>query len=179
MSIMDIYEFEKCCEECNGKGWYSGYNPNSETGFPETACECEHCDGEGTVGKYKGKIVCIDFDGVMAEYKKWKGIDHQGEPLCGIYNLIEQLIDGEAEVWVFTTRLNEYVNKGHTIQELRHYIAKWLNENRFPEEIQIWDMPGKPIADLYIDDRAHYHKTNDQWYQDEINEVLKRLEEGD
>jgi hypothetical protein len=33
--------------------------------------------------KLKPKHVCVDFDGVLAEYTGWKGPDHLGAPRAG------------------------------------------------------------------------------------------------
>lgn len=167
------------CEECDGeKGYWA--SPDANGGINEcmhdTWEDCPVCDGEGYYGKLKGKVVAIDFDGVISAYDGWKGIDDLGCDSLGADTIIQELIDRGAEVWVYSCRLSEDLNKGHTIQELRKKLADWLNFNKYPVELQIWDMPGKPIADLYIDDRAYHHTTNATWYPDEIETVIKRLE---
>ena len=121
------------------------------------------------------KVVAIDFDGVLSYYEGWRGIDDLGQYIPGAIDLCQQLIDAGYEVWIYTTRLNTEVNKGFTVQELRGKVAKFLNDEKFPVEVQIWDLPGKPIADMYIDDRAYRHTTNASWFQDEIDEVLSIL----
>jgi len=55
--------------------------------------ECQYCNGRGYNGKLKGKIVAIDFDGVIASYDGWKGIDEHGNDCLGADILIHELID--------------------------------------------------------------------------------------
>ena len=168
-------ELKKECEICDGRGWYDGWDPNDDGGGGRY--ECEVCNGTGEVGILMGKVVAIDFDGVISHFERWKGIDDMGFDTLNARELIEELIEAGAEVYIYTTRMNTDVNKGHTIQELRERIAEYLKYHKYPRYgLHIYDKPGKPLADLYIDDRAYHHDTNATWYDDEIERVIKRLD---
>lgn len=122
------------------------------------------------------KMIPIDFDGVLSRYDKWNGIDDTGFVIPGAVDMVDRLIEAGYDVTVWTTRMNPEVNKGYQVQQLRKPLAKFLSQEGFNEAISIYDMPGKPIAPLYIDDRAYNHTTNATWFEDEILEILKILE---
>ena len=176
-------DIHNICVECEGEGGYIA-SPTADDGpndGKDVWEECQYCNGRGYNGKLKGKIVAIDFDGVIASYDGWKGIDEHGNDCLGADILIHELIDKEAMVWIFSTRLNPQVNKGYKVPELRGKLWSFFRRNKNypkydPDHFDIWDFRGKPIADLYIDDRAYHHQTNATWYPDEIEEVMKRLE---
>ncbi len=91
--------------------------------------------------------VCVDFDGVIAEYDGRKSRKHFGEPKLGTKDALEMMRDRNWAIIVYTTRGNA---------EIAEYMAKhdlpydWINHN---PTIQ-GNNPGKPIADVYIDDHA-------------------------
>jgi len=174
-----IIKKETECEECEGKG-YIVEHPTADGGPNDSkpiAKDCPICDGKGTIPYLAGKTIAIDFDGVLARYEKWEGIYKHGHYIEGSIDLIESLLDAGAEVFLYTTRMNTDVNRGYTIEELRKALQSWLRSEKFPIGLQIYTKPGKPIADLYIDDRAYYHPTNDKWFDDEIEQVFDRLKE--
>lgn len=84
------------------------------------------------------KTVCIDFDGVLAEYDGWKGEDVLGDPKQGAKEFVERVLR-DYDVVVHTTR-----NLGK--------VVNWLIEHEFPPQMTV--SREKPPALAYIDDRA-------------------------
>jgi hypothetical protein len=123
------------------------------------------------------KIVAIDLDGVLAEYHTWLGVDEIGRKTRDAETLLKKLKKEGCEVIIHTTRTNPQANPGYTTVDLGMRIATWLAEHRLSQYVtHIWTGEGKPMADLYIDDRAHYHKTNAAWSKAEIDSILCILE---
>jgi hypothetical protein len=126
------------------------------------------------------KIIAIDLDGTLARYDGWKGLDKIGDPLPGAVEMVNALVreepDGawDNEVIVFTTRTNPLVNL-EPDWKLRERIEKWLEHWGFSDKIKVYAGPGKPLADLYIDDRAFYHPTNQAWTMREVRAINGRL----
>lgn len=115
--------------------------------------------------------VCVDLDGVLAQYDGWKGIKFLGDPIPGAVEMTHALSQF-ADVIVFTTRCSVDAN----LEELRlerelpwdappetlramlpAYLAQkvryWLEKHGFAFA-SVWTGQGKPIASAYIDDRA-------------------------
>jgi len=83
-------------------------------------------------------IVCIDFDGVLANYDGWKGKEVLGEPIKGAREFVDKMIGLGYTVIVFTTRESKY-------------ISPWLEKYGFPKmEVTSKKIPAK----VYIDDRC-------------------------
>ena len=95
------------------------------------------------------RTVAFDFDGVLAQYDGWKGWQHYGEPVDGIKKIVNQLkMDWGCKIIIYTTRGNSEMAewcKKHGI------LYTYINSN---PDIQ-GNNPGKPIADVYVDDRAY------------------------
>jgi len=96
--------------------------------------------------------VCVDLDGVLANYGRWQGLEKIGEPLPGAVAFSQQLAE-VAHVVIFTTRCNEAMNQGEPAESLRERIQMWLDEHGFAYH-QIYTGQGKPHAAAYVDDRA-------------------------
>lgn len=94
------------------------------------------------------KIIAVDFDGVLAFYNGWKGVDWFGEPIVKNCNLIRKLYKEGNYITIWTTR--------EDTPELRN----WLHKNKVPyNSINSTDHnpPGtsnKPIYHVFLDDRA-------------------------
>jgi hypothetical protein len=86
------------------------------------------------------KTVCLDFDGVLNNYTGWKGKDHLGEPKEGIKKFLEELSKKFDKIIIETTRDKLAV----AVWLKKHGLSKYI--------INIYDK--KPIATVYIDDRA-------------------------
>lgn len=97
------------------------------------------------------KTVCVDLDGVLAEYDGWKGVDHFGEPLPYAVQMTMELAEF-ADVVIFTTRCNPELNREAT-HLLVNRVREWLDKHGFVYH-DIYCGVGKPVASAYIDDRA-------------------------
>jgi phosphomevalonate kinase len=98
---------------------------------------------------YTGRpLVCVDFDGTIAKYDGWKGVDNFGEPIPGAREGLNWLRDKGFQICVWTTRGN------------KDKIWDWLEDNQMPfdyiNDAPVFDHqnPGKPPAKYFIDDRA-------------------------
>lgn len=102
----------------------------------------------------KPKTIAFDFDGVIAKYDGFKGVEHSGDPIPSIVEAIRKLKDLGHSIIVYSTRGSNF---------LRDYCARHeipvdhFNEN--PDKQG--ENPGKPIAYVYVDDRAVTYKGQD------------------
>lgn len=98
--------------------------------------------------------VCLDLDGVLAQYDKWRGVDHIGDPIAGALEFAKQL-EKIAEITVFTSRCAQDVAEGSRITpgQLRIRVIEWLEKHKFPFT-DVYTGQGKPRAAAFIDDRA-------------------------
>ena len=86
------------------------------------------------------KTVCIDFDGVLADYHGWKDEDTLEPPYPGAKEFVERVLASGYRIIVHTTR--------HPIR-----IEDWLRDYGFPPAVEVHNR--KPKAMVYIDDRGH------------------------
>jgi hypothetical protein len=106
--------------------------------------------------------VCVDLDGVLAEYSGWQGIDFTGAPLPGAVDFARRLSEF-ADLVVFTTRCSAEPNRaelgepsrpaGDLAPRLLQKVKYWLDKHDFPYA-EIYIGQGKPPASAYVDDRA-------------------------
>lgn len=99
------------------------------------------------------KTVAIDFDGVIHAYTKgWQGGELYDPPVPGTKAAIQRLIMHGWRVVIYTTRNNPLYHKGAKGYDLSVAIENYLNEYEIPySEVHFG---GKPIAQVYLDDRA-------------------------
>lgn len=96
------------------------------------------------------KTICVDFDGVIADYSQgWQGAETFGEPLPQVSAVMLALKQAGWKIIIFTTR--------QETPALRGYLG--FNDIPYDEINKNSDQPensndGKPIADVYLDDRA-------------------------
>ena len=95
--------------------------------------ECYDCYKAGA------KTICVDLDGVLAQYGGWKGPDHIGEPMSGTGDFLQTLVR-DYEVVVHTTR--QYPG-----------VWDWLIKHGFQGYITGITSTKVPAV-AYIDDRA-------------------------
>jgi adenylyl-sulfate kinase len=97
----------------------------------------------------KTNIVCIDFDGVINNYKGYKGVGIFEEPIKGVSENMKKLKKHGWKIIIYTTR-NETL-------DIENYLKKHdipfdeinINSEQFPHTNR-----GKPYADVYVDDRG-------------------------
>lgn len=92
----------------------------------------------------KRLTVAIDFDGVLADYRGWKGELHLDPPMVGAPEFVQRVIDAGYDVVIFTT--------GARFSERTTAIHGWLKKHGFPEGLTVTNV--KPPALVYIDDRG-------------------------
>lgn len=86
--------------------------------------------------------IAVDIDGVLAEYDSTVEYDPAviGAPMTGAAEFLTRLRDAGHTVIIHTCRAAEIA------------IA-WLDEHALAYS-SVWDQPGKPLANAYLDDRA-------------------------
>lgn len=103
------------------------------------------------------KIVCVDLDGVLAQYDGWKGIDVFGQPIEGAMKFTKELAK-TYDVVIYTTRCCEEANKDDwpprkLSHDLRRRVQLWLDSHGFTYH-GVYVGQGKPQAVAYIDDKG-------------------------
>lgn len=94
------------------------------------------------------KNYAFDFDGVIAQYDGYRGSDHAGEPILEVVEAIRTLKSHGHTIIVYAaTRENDF---------LRAYAEKHnIPIDHYNENPQIaTGRTHKPVAHVYIDDRA-------------------------
>lgn len=95
------------------------------------------------------KIVCVDLDGTLAHYEEWKGEQHFGNAIKGAKEALLKLKKNNWLIIIYTTRGNENLIKDYL--DKNDLVFDYINKNPYqPHNTN----EGKPIADVYIDDRA-------------------------
>jgi hypothetical protein len=99
--------------------------------------------------KYGEKAIAVDFDGVINSFKNgWKGPTETDEPVLSAAESIATLFHRGYKIIIFSTRAN--TEEG--VKTIREYLLKHTEDPGLVEKIEITDK--KPIAHVYIDDRA-------------------------
>ncbi len=135
------------------------------------------------------KILLVDVDGTLAEYKKWEGIHKIGKPIKGAVEFVNALAK-DYRIHIWTTRCNLDINR-HEVPEitsdivrmnnegyLRQYAERylvdlvkgWLDKNGFKYDMIL---TGKPHCSAFIDDRAINCVPQER--ETSYEEVLKHL----
>ena len=82
-------------------------------------------DSHGVNGE---KWVGFDLDGTLAKYDGWKGIDHIGDPIKPMCDLIKKLHAEGKCVKILTARVAPRKD-GDNIKEAGNCIEKWCEKN--------------------------------------------------
>ena len=99
----------------------------------------------GATGK---ATICVDLDGVLAQYEGWSGLEQIGDPVGGAVEFTRRLAKF-ARVVIHTAR----VKPGRKTAEVKRIVESWLEEHEISyDDIHVG--AGKPGASAYIDDRA-------------------------
>lgn len=113
----------------------------------------------------KTKTFAFDFDGVLSEYDGiFRGDEHVGKPLSEVVKAIKILKKQGHKILIYSTRGDEVLKKYCK----QHKIpVDYFNNN--PEYKT--GNPGKPVASVYVDDRALLYKGQN------AKELVKELDE--
>jgi len=97
-------------------------------------------------------IVCIDFDGVIHDYRGWQGEGKLNEPINGARKYVKIIRDSGFKILVFTCRtdleeVEQWLEK-HDIEVdgINEHLVAFAHNGKCPTM--------KPLADVYIDDKA-------------------------
>ena len=109
------------------------------------------------IPKTKKLRVCLDLDGVLAEYHGWEGADHIGPPLPGALKFAKSVAK-LADIVIFTGRCSEEPGDRDVVQstspgQMRIKVIAWLEKHGFPFA-DVYIGQGKPRVLAFIDDRA-------------------------
>ncbi|HYJ91999.1 MAG TPA: hypothetical protein VEV84_11865 [Pyrinomonadaceae bacterium] len=112
-----------------------------------------------TVTKKRKPRVCLDLDGVLAQYNGWEGLDKIGPPIPGALDFAWSLAE-IADIVIFTSRCSldaggEALSTRLSPRQLRIKVIEWLEKYKFPYA-DVYTGQGKPRASVFIDDRAVY-----------------------
>lgn len=116
------------------------------------------------------KHVAIDFDGTIHnDYDGWRlGGEIYGEPLPGAKESIDKLIELGYYITIYSCRTSQEV-MGNKAKEQEKLLKDWLNKYNIRWH-EVYMGNGKPVAKLYIDDRAWHFTT---W--NHIDQIIERL----
>ena len=99
----------------------------------------------------KVRTIAFDFDGVIAKYEGYKGGDHENEPIEEVVKAIKLLKENGNKILLHSSRSDDF---------LKNYCDKFFIPydyiNRRPDKEG--GNPGKPVAYVYVDDRAICYK---------------------
>lgn len=97
--------------------------------------------------------ICIDLDGVIADFKNENETYSDVKPIDGAAKKIRALKESGHYIIIYSARnmKTQNGNLGKVIANIAEITIKWLNKNNIVyDEIYF----GKPWADIYIDDNA-------------------------
>jgi hypothetical protein len=99
-------------------------------------------------------IVCVDFDGVLHRYNKgWHDGSIYDGPMPGASEALKHLRKLGCQIIIHTTRATDRVVFGQFQPNQLNELKRWLAVNEIPYDT-IWTQTGKPLAHVYLDDRA-------------------------
>lgn len=111
--------------------------------------------------------VALDFDGVLVPHvpaSGWRGPHVAPPPLEGAVGFVADLVAQGAEITIHTCRLMAREGasveclafaQGVSVEETIAGLEEWRERYGFPAWAY-WTRGGKPVADVYVDDRAVY-----------------------
>jgi len=122
--------------------------------------------------KRSDRTLCFDFDGVIASFDGWKGVDVLGNPNYTVIETIQRLHKSGWHIVIFTTRKETPILRAW----LHDYEVPYdsINSNRHnPPDTSI-----KPIYHCIIDDRAvRYNGQNGEELYLDIMDVIDGMKE--
>lgn len=105
--------------------------------------------------------IAIDLDGPIFEVY-WDSVNFHGstyrvnkfgKPVPGAKRFMEYLRSIGHRIIIHTCRTNPEANHGRTLKYLASLVRDELHKHDMPFD-EVWSGEGKPLAELYIDDRA-------------------------
>lgn len=124
---------------------------------------------------------CVDLDGVLAYYHEWKSDYFIEDPIPAGVEMVKRLRSIGFRIVVYSCRTNGLF-EGVDYNRSHQVIKGWLEEHSIPYDKIATQHDGKPVADVYIDDRSITYplNCNDMSVVEGIIEaVLKRSEKRD
>lgn len=110
------------------------------------------------------KTICIDLDGTIIHYEEWVNEEHFPELVPNVSLVLNELKEKGWLIIIYTTRSNKELISNFLSSKKVPF--DYINEN--PNQ-PLNAIGGKPIADIYVDDRAI--NFNGDWL-----EILKKIE---
>lgn len=99
----------------------------------------------------KTLTIAIDFDGVIHGYSNgWGDGTIYDPPVPGTKEALDAIKAAGHRIYIFTVRTNKIFHKDDKDQ--KKAIEDWMKQHELPFD-KIWNF-GKPMADVFIDDRA-------------------------
>ncbi len=95
----------------------------------------------------KKKTIAFDFDGVIANYNGFVSREHREEPITETVKAIKLLQEKGFNILIHSSRGDDFLRS-----YLEGYQIPYDYINHNPNKQG--DNPGKPLAHVYIDDRA-------------------------
>lgn len=112
--------------------------------------------------------IAVDFDGVIHRYAQgWNGGEIYDLPVNGVKEALQKLKEAGHKIYIFSVRTNTIFHKKDKLDQEK-LIKAWMLKYEIPYD-KIWTF-GKPMADVFIDDRAIAFKGNwDETLQDVLH----------
>ena len=96
------------------------------------------------------RTLCVDFDGVISRYEKYLGKGIFGSPVPGIVGVLRSLLRNNWTIIIYTTRSEEEAIRRY----LEEHSVPYHHLNFNPANARLDCSDKKPLADVYLDDRA-------------------------
>lgn len=97
--------------------------------------------------------IAIDFDGVLHGYSQgWGDGSIYDPPVPGAGEAMKKMKEAGHTLYIFSTRTNPIFKKKDQANDQKKMMEDWLKEHDIPFD-KVWTF-GKPMADIFIDDRA-------------------------
>jgi len=98
------------------------------------------------------RVIAIDFDGVIHQYRGWNGEGKFNKPMQGAKEGIDRIREEGYKVLIFTCRIDtdavkEWLDKYDIRYDgINEHLVKFSHTDKTPTM--------KPLADAYVDDKA-------------------------
>lgn len=105
--------------------------------------------------KNRKKVILVDFDGTIAEFKKgWNGGEITEDPKPLANWALKSLVEKGYEVVIFCARLTKH-DVVHNVDDQKKKMVEWLSKNGFEKGVHYHRMTNEKEGCLaHIDDRC-------------------------